>query len=365
MNGELKVDLGALAHNFQVFSRGRPSSVAAVVKANAYGIGIKEVATKLWELGCREFFVAFVEEGKVLRSILSAAQIYVFAGINPSPAEMQNSIREYLDHELIPILNSIEQCRGWSGVGSTAALHVDTGMTRLGIAPEDIHEVSTDLNLDLNLLVSHFARADEVNNSFNNLQTQRLVRAHKALKSRHPSLRLSLANSAGSLAHEISVNLSEALILDRVGIGLYGVSPFTSQYADRVKNLRPVVSLYGRVLQVRDAVAATPIGYGSTYQMPKAGRLVVLDVGYADGMPRLLSNKGRAFFAGEFCPIRGRISMDATTVEVGAIEVAPGDLFELMGEQIDIAELADHAQTIPYEILTGLSQRLTKVYIED
>ena len=367
MNGRLTINLGALAHNYAEFHRGNPKQFAAVVKANSYGLGVAAVAQKLWDEGCREFFVAFTDEGKTLRQVLGQAKIYVLAGVSP---KTQQTVAELLTHNLIPVLNTVEQCRYWSATAAPAALHVDTGMARLGMNVDSVVQDISDLNLDLELLVSHFARADEFEHNFSVLQSQRLTSAFDALRQRYPRLRLSLANSAGSLTlqgnGELKVQGDDIDHLDRVGIGLYGGNPFTSGAPKHYsENLQAVVSLHGEVLQVREVDAGTPVGYGSTYIMPKASRLAILDVGYADGLPRLLSKGGGAYFGAQYCNIVGRISMDATIVDVGELDVTEGDWLELMGAHISVDDVASQAQTIPFEILTGLSPRLTKVYIED
>ena len=366
MTGRLTINLSALAHNYAQFHRGSPAQFAAVVKADSYGLGVEAVAKKLWDEGCREFFVAFTNEGSALRGVLGEAKIYVLAGVSPKSEE---TVQVMLADRLIPVLNTLEQCRYWANTHAPAALHVDTGMSRLGMAVDSVAQDISGLNLNIDLLVSHFARADEFEHSFTALQSQRLNAAYSALREHYPMLRLSLANSAGSLTlqtnHTLKIQGDGINHLDRVGIGLYGGHPFSVGGSEHNKVLKPVVSLYGQVLQVRQVAAGTPVGYGSTHIMPKASRLAVLDVGYADGLPRLLSNNGRAYFAGEYCAIVGRISMDASTVDVGDLEVAEGDWFELMGAQISVDEVASRAQTITFEILTGLSRRLTKVYIED
>ncbi len=366
MTGRLTINLSALAHNYAQFHRGSPAQFAAVVKADSYGLGVEAVAKKLWDEGCREFFVAFTSEGSALRRVLGEAKIYVLAGVSPKSEE---AVQALLADRLIPVLNTLEQCRYWANTQAPAALHVDTGMSRLGMAVDSVAQDISGLNLNIDLLVSHYARADEFEHSFNALQSQRLNAAYSALRAHYPTLRLSLANSAGSFTLQANQALKiqdDGLShLDRVGIGLYGGHPFSAGGSQHNKALKPVVGLYGQVLQVRQVAAGTPVGYGSTHIMPKASRLAVLDVGYADGLPRLLSNNGRAYFAGEYCAIVGRISMDATIVDVGDLEVAEGDWFELMGAQISVDEVASQAQTITFEILTGLSRRLTKVYIED
>jgi alanine racemase len=366
MTGRLTINLSALAHNYAQFHRGSPAQFAAVVKADSYGLGVEAVAKKLWDEGCREYFVAFVSEGVALRRVLAEAKIFVLAGVSPKTEE---TIEEFLTYNLIPVLNTVEQCRYWSNTQAPSALHVDTGMSRLGMSVESVVNDIRGLNLKLDLLVSHFARADEFEHSFNALQSQRLNAAFGALREHYPMLRLSLANSAGSLtlqANEaLKIHVSDIEHLDRVGIGLYGGNPFSSAGSKHSKGLKPVASLFGQVLQVRQVAAGTPVGYGSTHIMPRDSSLAVLNVGYADGLPRLLSNNGRAYFAGKYCYIVGRISMDATIVDVGDLDVVEGDWFELMGAQISVDEVATQARTITFEVLTGLSRRLTRVYIEE
>ena len=356
MSGRLQIDLSALAHNYRVLHRGNVGKLAVVVKADAYGLGANEVATALWAEGCRDFFVAQAAEGVDLRRLLPDAHIYVLEGVTPSSRAV------LAGQSLRPVLNNIEQCALWSQSGLPAALQLDSGMARLGLNVDEVMPVSRDYDLDVRVLLSHFARADEVGHDFTALQIQTVIGVFTALQQHWPRLSLSLSNSAACVS---GVALPSGLAqLGRAGIGLYGGNPLASGFASDV-GIRPVASLFGQVLQVRNLKAGAPVGYGGTYRAASDERIMIVGVGYADGIPRLLSNQGQVFVQGRRCPIRGRVSMDMLHVDASKVDVAVGDWVEVMGENICVDEIATQAQTISYEVLTGLGKRLRRVYLND
>ena len=208
--------------------------------------------------------------------------------------------------------------------------------------------------LPVTLLISHFARADEPGHAANGEQMARIAPIYQALQAAHPGIRLSLCNSAALLQGLGPEDLG------RAGIGLYGGNPFD----DRPNPMQPVVSMYARVLQVREVDAGVPIGYGGSFITPQPTRLAVLGVGYADGLPRLLSNRGQVWLGEQRCQIAGRVSMDLIAVDVGELEVAEGAEAEVFGSCIGIDEVAEQAGTIAYEILTGISRRMPRSYVD-
>ena len=356
MSGRLQIDLAALAHNYGVLHGGNAENLGAVVKADAYGLGANEIAAALWAEGCREFFVAQAAEGVQLRRRLPDAHIYVLEGVTTA------SYATLSAQNLRPVLNSIEQCALWSPSGLPASLQLDSGMARLGLNVDEVMSVLRDHDLDVRVLLSHFARADEREHGFTALQIQKVIGVFTALQQHWPSLRLSLNNSAACVS---GVALPSGLSqLGRAGIGLYGGNPLASGFASDV-GIRPVASLFGQVLQVRNLKAGTPVGYGGTYRAASDERIMVVGVGYADGVPRLLSNQGQVFVQGRRCPIRGRVSMDMLHADASKVDVVVGDWVEVMGENVGVDEIATQAQTISYEVLTGLGKRLRRVYLND
>ena len=366
----LQVNLDALAQNFhRLRQRGAQSlpadCVAVVVKANGYGLGMQTVAQRLYQEGCRRFFVASAAEGGQLRDLLPDVHIYVLAGAT------RTTLGDLVAQRLTPVLNTRQQCELWSTTpqAGSAALHIDTGMHRLGLPWDDDFSQLPALQLDL--LMTHFARADEWRDPLRSLQIQRFAGCLAALRDDHPNILVSLNNSAAVLTDQVTLKslpgISEGLRLDRLGIALYGVNPHTERDAAVAKQaLANVATLQGQVLQVRHVQAGATVGYGSTYCVRGPGRLATIGAGYADGVPRLLSNQGHVFFQGRRLPIVGRISMDSLVIELRdetalACEIDEGDWVEIFGPHLPVEEVAQQAQTIAYEVFTGLGSRLQRL----
>ena len=364
----LQVNLDALAENFhQLRRRGgqnKPLNMsAAVVKANGYGLGMSFVARRLYQEGCRRFFVATVAEGVQLRSQVPDAYIYVLAGAT------SQTLGDLATYQLIPVLNTRQQCELWSPTRQAAALHIDTGMHRLGISWED--DLTQLPALQLELLMTHFARADEWSDTLRVQQTQRFENCFAALREQHPDILASLNNSAAVLTDQVTIDArfhsEREGCVDRLGLGLYGVNPHTQTDTPAAKQLLAnVATLEAGVMQVRRVKAGATVGYGSTHCVSGSGRLVTIGAGYADGVPRLLSNRGHVFFQGYRLPIVGRISMDSMVVELSdemamTCEIDEGDWVEIFGPHLSVEELASQAQTIAYEIFSGLGSRVQRL----
>lgn len=350
--GVVVVDLDAVARNYaRVREAAGTAECGAVVKADAYGLGAEAVGRRLWREGCRRFFVATASEGFALRRSLPDAAIYVFEGVPPGLEA------DYADRSLIPVLNALEQIARWRGTLRPAALHVDTGMTRLGLSSDDVERLVAEPSLlegvEIDCLMTHLACADQPEHSLNAVQLEAFER-HAA---RLPAARRSIANSAGAF-----LGAPFAADLVRPGIALYGGNPF----AERASPVEPVATLRARILQLRDVDAATTIGYGATYRTEAPARIAVLGIGYADGYPRCLGNRGVAGVAGVEVPIVGRVSMDLLCVDVSGVDrdrVEVGQYAELFGAQLSIDDVAAAAGTISYELLTRLGSRSTRHYL--
>jgi alanine racemase len=263
---------------------------------------------------------------------------------------------------LVPVLNTPDQCEAWAVTGLAAGLHIDTGMQRLGFDFADLHASGTrpllSLPFEVSLLISHFARADEPGHDSVGQQLKRLVPIVAALKNKSPSMRLSLCNSAGLLEGLGPEDLG------RAGIALYGGNPFSG----RSNPMQSIAKLEARVMQVRDLAPGTPVGYGGTFVTQRDSRLAILGLGYADGVPRLLSGTGAVWLAQELCPMVGRVSMDLLAVDVTGLKVAEtvteGDWAEVIGAHVHVDDVAAQAQTLAYEILTRISNRVPRLYVE-
>jgi len=345
VGSRLRVDLDALTANYLAFrAAGGQRQVGAVVKADAYGLGAARVAATLSTAGCRHFFVATAAEGERLRDSLPHEQIFVFEGATA------DNVDTLLARELVPVVNDALQLARWQPHRNRPiAVQVDTGMSRLGfdrdLAPERL------AGFDVCLLMSHFACADEPDHPHNRTQLERL----KALAARFPGIPTSFGNSAAALGGALTES-----DVERPGIGLYGGNPFS----DREHPLNTVARFEGSVLQLRTVAPGEGVGYGMTAVADRPLRLAIVGMGYADGVPRLLSNRGSMAWQGSMCPIVGRVSMDLTAVDVSGcgVQPVPGDWLECFGDTVSVDQVAAWAETISYEVLTGIRPRVPRVY---
>lgn len=355
----LTVDLDALTRNYaDLCARARPAAVAAVVKADAYGLGLDRVGPALAAAGARTFFVALPEEGVRLRRSLPDVEIAVLDGLFAGIED------DYRRHRLTPVLNHLEEVGRWQALARrletplAAMLHADTGINRLGLDGDAVARLAAEPDrldgLAVTAVLSHFACADEVDHPLTAIQATRFA----ALRRRLPAVRASLANSAG-LFRDAGYHLD----LVRPGIAVYGGNP-TPETANP---MRPVVALEARVLQVRRVDSPMTVGYGATHRIRGPGKIATIAIGYADGYRRSLGGRAIVRLAGRCCPVVGRVSMDLTTVDVSALDDAdlrPGGWVRVMGVEEDADALAATADTISYEMLTGLGRRFERVYAE-
>ncbi|MDR3500861.1 MAG: alanine racemase [Parvibaculum sp.] len=356
----LTVDLDAVAANYRQLQSYAPGAeVAGVVKANAYGLGLAPVVRTLADAGCKTFFVADATEGVALRAALPEATIYVTNGL------AANAAGAYRGHGLRPCLASLGEIKDWrreakaAGRRLPAALHFDTGMSRLGLIGEEAALVLADRSrldgIEVSLVMSHLACSDEAGHPLNARQLARF----KTIRAAFPGTPASFANSSGIL-----LGPEYHFDLVRPGYGLYGGTPFEG----KPNPFRPTVKAEARVLQVRDVAEGETAGYGATWEAKGVRRLAVLSVGYADGYFRRLSSSaggGRVWLGGQYAPVAGRVSMDLLIVDATGIpegKVRRGDLAELIGPHVSLDEVANRAGTIGYEVLTSLGERYKRLY---
>jgi alanine racemase len=338
-----------------------PAECAAVVKADAYGLGMAAVAPALARAGCKTFFVATLGEAEELRGLFPGATIYVLAGLLEGTAAVYHRL------DLRPVLNSAHEIEEWAAFSKSArarlpaAIHIDSGMNRLGLSAVEVEAIAGAKSswnaFELALVMSHLACSDEPQHAKNEVQRK----AFDALRAKLPKAAASLANSAGIL-------LGRAYHYDlvRPGIALYG-GKASRAAASRFAR---VVQLAGRVLQVRDVPPGETVGYGATRTLKRHSRVAVLSVGYADGVFRALSvadnREGlQVHFGSHPAPLIGRVSMDLITVDVTDVprELARrGAWVELIGTHVAAHEFAAHAGTIDYEVLTNLGTRAARRY---
>jgi alanine racemase len=333
---------------------------AAVVKANAYGLGLEPVTTTLVTAGCKTFFVADIAEARAVRSRAGTADIYVLDGFAPDWGDA------LIEVNARPVINSTTELAEWDAFVSAhswkggAALHIDTGMRRLGIAPDEAAALAPRAqteNHGIVLIMSHLACADTPDHPLNAAQ----IKLFRELHMLYSGIPASLANSSG-----IFLGDTAHYDLARPGAALYGVNPTPG----KPNPMQSVVELTGRILQLRSVACDETVGYGATWTAKRASRIAVVALGYADGLVRSGGGTddrpgGSAIVAGKRCPIVGRISMDLVCVDVTDLPpgaVHRGEHATLLGGEIGVDEVAAAAGTIGYEILTRLGPRCHLVY---
>ncbi len=363
--GRLTIDLAALADNWRALaSLAAPGRCAAVVKANAYGIGLDRAAPALWAAGARTFFVAHLGEGFAARRLLPAeAEIYVLNGLDAGadPAD-------YVEHRLKPVIGSAEELERWSAFATRkgrlapCALHLDTGMRRLGFDSPKALSVAVERDgkaSGADLLMSHFVSSEIPSDPLNALQIERFKAARAAL----PHLAASLANSSG-----IFLPARPIYEIARPGYALYGGNPTPG----RLNPMRPVVTLTVAVQQTRWIEPGESCGYNAQWTAKRRTRLATLLAGYADGLPRGAGATdtrpgAEVAIAGKRCPLVGRVSMDliiADVTELPEDAVQPGARAELFGAAVELDDFASLSGTIGYQVLTSLGARYRRSYLE-
>ncbi|MFC3678276.1 alanine racemase [Ferrovibrio xuzhouensis] len=366
----LTIDLDALVANWRRLGALAPAAeCAAVVKADAYGLGAARVGPALFAAGCRRFFVAHSGEALALRAALPAstgAIIHVLHGPGPGGED------DLAAAGIVPVLSTPGQIAAWqaaarrAGRALPAALHIDTGMNRLGLTAAEADQVTADASrldgIALEFVMTHLACADEPEHPLNTQQRDRFA----AWRQRFPGLKGSLANSAGIF---LGPDFHHDLL--RPGIALYGSNPLGPAAGPRgdAAKMAQVVHLQGKILQVRSVDSGMTVGYGAGYIVEKPSRIATIAIGYADGFTRSLSSRGFAVIRGRQghmrVPIAGRVSMDLITLDVSAVpdgDCRPGDAVDLIGGGVDIDAQAATAGTIAYELLTQLGRRYRRIY---
>ncbi len=360
--GILDINLSALAENYRILCGQAPASeCGGVVKADGYGLGAGIVGQTLYDAGCRTFFVALPAEGAKLRQVLPNVPIIILNGFFGDGAL-------YLEHGLTPALGSLDDIVRWSDFCTKTAkqklpayLHVDTGISRLGIPPHDLpklQELTTQIEaIDFKAVMTHLACADEPGHDMNETQCQNFDDVLNALPRNLKNLPRSFANSSG-----IFLGPDYQRDIMRPGVALYGANPTPN----KPNPMQDVIELKGKIMQVDTLDKGTTVGYGSAYVTSRKERIAKIAVGYADGYPRNLGGIATAAIGGKRVPVVGRISMDMLTVDLTDIDEEisrVGDYVHLIGGGVPLDEVAKAAGTIPYEILTSLGHRYHRNYL--
>ncbi len=328
--------------------------VAGVVKADAYGLGARAVSPALYAAGCRHFFVALLDEALAIRALVPNAMVAVLGGLIPG------SETDYLANDILPVLGSLAEIDAWRSLapqqGRTlpAIVHIDTGMSRLGLGQHELALLQQDharlAGIELRYVLTHLVSSEATNDPMNEHQWQRFDAACAAL----PPAPRSFANSSGIFLGECWGS-----DLARPGAALYGINPTP----ERPNPMHLPVRLRARVLSVRGIGIGECVGYNATWRASRPSRIATTGIGYADGLHRTLSNQGRAFFDGTPVPLVGRVSMDLTTFDVtDAAGVIPGTWLDIIGPMQTPDDLALAARTNGYEVLTSLGHRFHRIY---
>src|SRR5437899_8158043 len=359
--GVLTVDLDAIVANWRKLEKAAvPAECAAVIKADAYGCGVDPVARALAAAGCKTFVVATVDEARAARAAMPSATIYALDGI------FQNCGDAFAKIDCKPVIGDLNELAEWdvfcrrSGWAGGAAIHIDTGMNRLGLTINEAQGIVPRINAGdhgITLVMSHLACAEALNHPLNAKQRATL----REIVSLFTGVPASLSNSSG-----IFLSPQFQFDLVRPGAALYGINP--TPEADNP--MQPVVDLKARIVRIRNVERGDSVGYGGTWTARRPTRLAIVSAGYADGYFRAAgSNDGtrgaEVVVAGKRCPIAGRVSMDLIAVDITDLEknaVRRGHMATLIGEGITVDELAHHFGTIGYEVLTRLGPRYARIY---
>ena len=337
---QLSIYLSAIAANYKTLKSkvGKGCEVACVIKANAYGLGMAPVSKLLYDHGCTHFFVATLPEAIELRMIL---------GDSPSIAMLNGYDDEYsqlyIENNVTPVLNTIDQLNTYKASANNqnkklpAIAHIDTGMNRLGMRANEIQSDSFD-GLEMKSIMSHFISSEEKDNALNEQQHA----IFKKVAFNFPDIPKSLCNSSGIFLHD-SYHYDNV----RPGMALYGLNPTPYQN----NPMQPVVKLDAKILQVKNVKKGETAGYNATHRFTKDSHVAIVDIGYADGILRSVSNSANLYYNAIACPIRGNVSMDLTIVDLGNIasDQMPksGDMMEVIGENQTADDLARDAGTAP------------------
>lgn len=360
----LTIDLGALVANWRALGqRAEGAEAGAVVKANAYGIGIEPAVTALAKAGCRTFFVAHLSEAIRARAVAPEAVVYVLNGLLPGTSGA------YAEHGLSPVLGSHEELAEWAAFRANtntarpAALHIDTAMNRLGLWPGEGLDLARERRRDIEaagigLVMSHFASSEDVADPAN----ARQIKAFAEIAAAFPGVPASLLNSSGHFLKDCP-----AYQLTRPGYALYGGNPTPG----RPNPMQPVIGMEARVIQLREVESGTQVGYNGRWTAKGRRKLATINLGYADGYPRNASwtdtsTGGSAIVGGVTCPFVGSVSMDLIIIDVSEAPAAAavrGAPVTLIGGALDLETVGAGAKTVGYEILTSLGRRQARRYV--
>ena len=346
-SGILNINTNNLIYNYNFFKKLKKNLIVApTIKANAYGLGDREVFNLLLKNNCKNFFVATLDEGLKLKNKNISINIFILNGLQ------DYNLKRFFNSNLVPVINSIEEYIRIKNSGLKFAIHVDTGINRLGIPIEKTKEIDLK-NKNIQLIISHLSSADQYNNNYNLKQKKIFNR----LKNKFDNNKIifSLANSHGAI-----LNKSYLFDMIRPGIGIYGGFE-NKKLGKKIKN---VVSLKGKIIQIKYIKKNQYVGYNRTYKTKAKIKVAIIGLGYEDGIPRSLSNNGYVYFKKNKFKIIGRISMDTFTVNISksSHDLNVGMYLDIINDEHKIDKFAKICKTIPNEVLTTIGERVYRKY---
>ncbi len=350
----LEINLAAIKYNYNKFLQVSKTKVASVVKANCYGLGVQKIVPFLYQCGCNDFFVANCDEGVVVKQLLSKrANVYILFGV------FADNVNDLVANNLIPVINNLQQLSIWYNQAKLCqkklpcVIHVDSGLNRLGLTEQELlpcFEILKSSFLDCYYIMSHMINSKNQDNIINYQQLLRFRKITQYFQEIKKSLSNSWAVLLGKKYH---------FDLIRVGGGLYGINA-------KLLALKSVIRLFVPIIQIKQVKSGESVGYEATFNVENNMLIAVIAIGYADGLPISLSNKGCVYINNQIAPIIGRISMDLTTIDV--TNIAKNDIFlgqkvEVIGDNNNLDKVANLAGIISYDLVTRLGNRLKKSYI--
>ena len=355
-HSKLIINLKNVKNNLNIIKKLTKKTICATVKANAYGLGDVEIVKFLVKNNCKDFWVANVSEALKINQNISNINIYVANGLN------KNEEQIFYKNKFIPILNTYEQFKNWTNylirkkLTNKLVIQVDTGMCRSGLQHEDILKIYNERSIIRKfkqvIILTHLASADEKTSQYNIVQKIRFLKIQSMFN--FPNCRFSLAASGG-----IFLGKDYHFDMVRPGIALYGGKLFFN------KELRNVVSLISPIIQINSLKKGETAGYNQTYKAKKNLITATIPLGYADGIRIKLSNIGHVFYKNTKLPMIGRISMDLMIIDITKVKskIKIGDHLEIFGRNLNLDQFAKISNTSPYDIITSVSERCERVYL--
>ncbi len=345
-SGILSINTKNLIYNYNFFKNLKKNLIVApTIKADAYGLGDKKIFNLLVNQGCKHFFVATLNEGSKLKNKNNSIKIYVLNGL-------QNyKLEQFTRANLIPVVNSIEEYKRIKDANIDYAIHIDTGINRLGISSEDVKKLDLQ-NDNIKLIISHLSSSDEYKIKYN-IKQKNLFNTF--INEKTKGIIFSLANAHGSI-------LDKTYLYDmiRPGIGIYGC--FENKKLE--KKIKNVINLKGKIIQIKDLKKNQYIGYNRTFKTKNKTKVAIIGLGYEDGIPRLMSNKGFVYFKKDRFKIIGRISMDSFTIDItkSSHDLKVGMYVDIINNEHKVDKFAKKCKTISYEVLTSIGNRVYRNY---